>query len=201
MLELPQGMDITKRSPFSQWNLFTILLLAAGLGWIYLSKVTPASTSGGLVPAPQEGFLAPDFSLSDSEGKTYTLSDLRGQGVLVNLWASWCIPCRTEMPALERVYQQYRDQGFEILAVNVTGQDSPSSAMEFAGELGLTFPILFDSEGIVSDQYELRALPTSFFVRPDGTIQEIIIGGPMSEALLRVRVEKLVKSISTEEGP
>jgi peroxiredoxin len=147
------------------------------------------------------GIPGPDFTLSDSDGKTYTLSELHGRGVLVNLWASWCLPCRSEMPALERVYQQYRDQGFEILAVNVTNQDSQPAALDFADELGLTFPILYDNEGTVSGEYELRALPTSFFVGPDGTIQEVVIGGPMSEALLRVRVENLVKSISTEEGP
>jgi peroxiredoxin len=180
------------------WNLFSLVILLAGAGWIWLSKAPPGSTTTGAIPAPRQGFQAPDFSLQNELGDTITLSALRGRPVLVNLWASWCLPCRAEMPALEKVYQEYRDEGFEILAVNAANQDSEAAALAFAKSYGLNFPILFDAEGLVAGQYRVQAFPTSFFIRPDGTIQEVVVGGPMAEALLRVRVEQLLDS--SEKG-
>ena len=95
------------------------------------------------------------------------------------------------MPALERVYQDYKDDGLEILAVNSTSQDNAADAIAFVQELGLTFTILFDNNGSVSKQYRLQALPTSIFINREGVIQEIVVGGPMSEALLRTRIKTL----------
>lgn len=97
------------------------------------------------------------------------------------------------MPALERVYQDYKDDGLEILAVNSTSQDNAADAIAFVQDLGLTFTILFDNDGSVSKQYRLQALPTSIFINREGVIQEIVIGGPMSEALLRSRIETLIE--------
>lgn len=145
--------------------------------------------------APSTGFLAPDFTLSTLNGESITLSDLRGQAVLVNLWASWCTPCRAEMPAMQVVYERYKDQGFTILAVNASNQDNLSSAQAFVEELGVTYPILLDVDGEVSALYQLRALPSTFFVGPDGRIQEVIIGGPMAEALLSIRAEQLIAEL------
>jgi peroxiredoxin len=95
------------------------------------------------------------------------------------------------MPALERVYQDYKDDGLEILAVNSTNQDNAADAIGFVQDLGLTFTILFDNDGSVSKQYRLQALPTSIFINREGVIQEIVVGGPMSEALLRSRIKTL----------
>lgn len=121
------------------------------------------------------------------------LSDLRGQPVLINLWASWCPPCKAEMPAFERVYEDYHEKGFQILAVNATNQDNLNNAIQFVQDYGLSFPILLDTNGEVSRQYQLNSLPTSFFVDRNGVIQQVIVGGPMSEALLRIRVEQLLQ--------
>ncbi|HWQ84309.1 MAG TPA: TlpA disulfide reductase family protein [Anaerolineales bacterium] len=176
------------------WNLFSLAVLLLGAGWIWLSAANPGGTTGGEIPAPRAGFLAPDFSLPNADGNLITLSDLRGQAVLVNLWASWCAPCQAEMPAMQRVYKDYGDQSFTILAVNATNQDSQAAALQFAAEKNLTFPILFDLDGSVSRSYQLTALPTSYFILPDGTIKEVIIGGPMAEALLRVRVEQILEA-------
>lgn len=95
------------------------------------------------------------------------------------------------MPALERVYQDYKDDGLEILAVNSTSQDNAADAIAFVQDLGLTFTVLFDNNGSVSKQYRLQALPTSIFINREGVIQEIVVGGPMSEALLRSRIKPL----------
>ena len=113
--------------------------------------------------------------------------------MLINLWTSWCPPCKSEMPALQRVYADYQGQGFEILAVNATNQDNLADATAFAAQLGLKFPLLVDERGDVSRLYALRSLPTSFFVDSQGVIREVVIGGPMSEALLRIRVEQLLE--------
>lgn len=170
-----------------------IFILIASAAWIWISRGEPGSTSEGKLSLPRQGFQAPEFSLETPEGETISLSDLRGRPVLINLWTSWCPPCRAEMPALNRVYHEYGDEGFEILAINSTWQDRREDAMAFAAELGLDFPVLLDTDGQVSRIYQLRSLPTSFFIGKDGVIREVVIGGPMSEALLRIRVEELLK--------
>jgi thiol-disulfide isomerase/thioredoxin len=121
------------------------------------------------------------------------LSELRGQPVMINLWASWCPPCRAEMPAIEKVYQAYKDRGLVVLAVNTTFQDNEADAAAFVREFGLTFLIPLDRDGSVSKRYQLRGLPSTFFVDRNGIIRSVVIGGPMSEALIQSKVEELLK--------
>lgn len=168
-----------------------LLLLIAGASWIALSANTTTTTDG--VSAPQAGFAAPDFTLSTPTGETYTLSELRGQAVLVNLWATWCPPCRAEMPAIEKMYQEYKDQGFIVLAVDMTYQDNPLNVVPFIQEYNLTLPILLEETGDVAALYQLRSLPSSYFIDRAGIIREVVIGGPMSEALLRTRIEQILQ--------
>jgi cytochrome c biogenesis protein CcmG, thiol:disulfide interchange protein DsbE len=170
-----------------------LILLGLGLLWIYMSADRSGASTGGKVPAPQQGFLAPDFELKTPTGETVRLSDLRGQAVLVNLWATWCPPCRAEMESIEKVYQEYKDRGFTVLAVNMTYQDDALSIMPFVNKQKLTFPILLDETGDMANAYQLRSLPSSYFIRPNGIINEVVIGGPMSEALLRTRIEDILK--------
>ncbi|HSB00429.1 MAG TPA: TlpA disulfide reductase family protein, partial [Anaerolineales bacterium] len=94
---------------------------------------------------------------------------------------------------IEKAHQEYKDQGFVVLAVNMTRQDDPSAVVPFADKLGLTFPILLDKTGEVERAYQLQSLPSSYFIRRDGVINEVVIGGPMSEALLRTRIEDILK--------
>jgi peroxiredoxin len=170
-----------------------LILLAAGLVWIFISADHSGASTSGKIPAPQQGFLAPDFEVGTAGGEVIQLSNLRGQAVLVNLWATWCPPCREEMQTIEKVYQEYKAQGFTVLAVNMTYQDDPSGILPFVNEHKLTFPILFDETGEMANAYQLRSLPSSYFVRRDGIINEVVIGGPMSEALLRTRIEAILK--------
>jgi peroxiredoxin len=97
------------------------------------------------------------------------------------------------MPAMQKLYDEYKDQGFVVLAVNMTYQDNPLEVMPFTQEYDLTFPILLEETGDVAKKYELRSLPSSFFIDRDGFIQEVVIGGPMSEALLRTRIEAILQ--------
>jgi cytochrome c biogenesis protein CcmG/thiol:disulfide interchange protein DsbE len=179
-----------------RWTALTLTVLALGLAWTFASRAPVAATTGGAPPpSPREGFSAPDFTLDSLDGGQTTLSDLRGQIILVNLWASWCLPCRAEMPAIERVYRSYKDLGLEVLAVNATNQDSVDAARAFVQERGLTFPVLLDRTGSVSAAYNLRGLPSSFFIDRQGVIRSVVIGGPMNEALIQSKVESLLKEM------
>lgn len=174
-------------------RIFYFMLLALGLAWIFVSADKSGASTSDKIPAPQQGFIAPDFELKAPTGETVILSDLRGKAVLVNLWATWCPPCREEMQTIEKVYQEYKEQGFTVLAVNMTYQDDPLAVIPFVNEQKLSFPILLDETGHMGNAYQLRSLPSSYFVRRDGIINEVVIGGPMSEALLRTRIEDILK--------
>jgi cytochrome c biogenesis protein CcmG, thiol:disulfide interchange protein DsbE len=175
----------------SRFTLFSTTLLILAMLWIWQSRVLDGGLASGT--APIQGFSAPGFSLPGLDGSEVQLADHRGQVVLVNIWASWCPPCRAEMPAMQRVYDAYQVQGLEILAVNLTAQDSQRAAVDFVQELGLSFPILFDHSGEVGRTYRASSLPISYFIDRAGVIREIVVGGPMSEALLRTRIERLLE--------
>ena len=178
-----------------RWGAVVALVLASGVVWIAVSQVPASATTSGAIPSPREGFAAPDFTLETLAGESVTLSDLRGKAVVVNLWASWCPPCRAEMPALQSAYEADKDRGLEILAIDMTYQDSEQDAARFAQEFGLTFTIPLDRDGSVARQYLLRALPSTFFVGPDGVIRKVVIGGPMSEATIRSTVSEMLEEI------
>lgn len=174
-------------------RLIPIIILIVSAIWIVINRVDQDTHYLNSQFAPFTGFESPNFQVTDVHGKSVALSDFKGQPVLLNFWASWCSPCRAEMPTMERIYLEYKDQGFEILALNTTHQDSKQKAIAFAEEFGLPFPILFDETGSTSKLYHLQALPSSFFIDKNGIIQEVVIGGPMSEALLRIRVQNLLE--------
>lgn len=176
-----------------RWFASATVVLLAGVAWT-LRAATPAGfTTEEHAPSPRVGFAAPDFTLDLLGGRHVTLSELRGMVVVVNLWASWCPPCRAEMPALQRVYEANRDRGLEIVAVNTTFQDTEAGADEFVREFGLTFLVALDRDGVASRSYLLRALPTTFFTDRSGIIREVVLGGPMSETTLQTAIEELLR--------
>ncbi|HEY4718612.1 MAG TPA: redoxin domain-containing protein [Anaerolineales bacterium] len=129
-------------------------------------------------PAPEVGALAPDFALQTLQGDRASLSVLRGQVVLVNFWATWCGPCRLEMPAIQA---SYNHGGFAVLAVDFN--EPAQQVQTFVDELGLSFPILLDPGGSVQELYRVRAYPTSFFVDAAGVIQIMHIGEMSADTL------------------
>ncbi|HZY40701.1 MAG TPA: TlpA disulfide reductase family protein [Anaerolineae bacterium] len=169
-----------------------VAIVVLGGGWIALSRDFTNRSSAGTSAVPQVGFPAPDFDLDLLTGSQVKLSELRGSVVIVNLWASWCGPCRAEMPAIDAVYQQYHAQGLEVVAINTTFQDSEAEARAFLTELGVTFPVALDRDGAASKRYYLQAMPSTFFVARDGTIGDMLFGGPMTEALIISKIEKLL---------
>lgn len=173
------------------WYGLMALLLALGLAWIALSRVPAEAAARSQRPSsPQVDAIAPDFSLKTLAGGTLRLSDLRGQAVVINFWATWCPPCRAEMPAIQRVYAKYRGQNFTVLAVDL--QESEAQVADFIGQMGLTFPILIDQEGTVFARYRVNGLPSTFFVDRQGVIRNIAIGGPMAEAFIDSQVADLL---------
>lgn len=172
-------------------QLLPYTLLIAGAIWIWASRTEPGEINSGSPPAPIKGFNAPDFTLRTPAGEDVSLASLQGKPVIINFWASWCPPCRAEMPAMESAYQAYQSQGITILAINAANQDNRQEALDFITNNHLSFTVLFDLDGSVSSLYGVRSLPSTFFVDARGVIREVVIGGPMSEALLRVRIEQL----------
>lgn len=151
----------------------TRLLLSAWL--LLLAPVTvaapPAQTLTPLEPRPE----APDFTLVDLDGMTHRLADLRGRPVIVNFWATWCPPCRDELPSMERAWAQLRDEGIALLAINV-GEDE-ATVFPFTANYPVSFPLLLDLDGAVIGAWPVRGLPTTFVVDPQGRIAYRAIGG------------------------
>lgn len=184
------------RSGQRRWEIIMILVFVTGVAWTILSRVpsavgAPLSSS----PSPREGFLAPGFTLDTLQGEKSALSDLRGQIVVVNFWATWCLPCRAETPALQQSYQQYKERGVVVLGVNLTNQDSVSEVTKFVQEFKLTYPILMDRDGSISSLYQIKGLPTTFFINRQGVIRTVVVGGPMSETFIRSKIEALLKEV------
>ncbi len=118
------------------------------------------------------GDSAVDFTLADLDGESVTLSQFAGKPVIINFWATWCAPCRIEMPELQQTYTAYADDGLEILALN-QGEDAPAVNDFFREEMGLTFTPLLDREQVVADAYGAFNLPSTYFVAADGTISAV----------------------------
>jgi thiol-disulfide isomerase/thioredoxin len=156
-------------------------------------------SSGSAAPtAPEEepkvGSIAPNFELEVvGTGERLSLKSLRGKAVWINFWATWCPPCREEMPEMQGLYEQHRAQGLEIVAVDV--QEPLEKVVEFAQELGLTFPIVLDRDGSVVDRYYVSGLPSHFFVDREGVIQAIHMGGLKTLGGRRAPVEEYLEKI------
>lgn len=130
-----------------------------------------AAQLGAPIPviAANIGDMAPNFTLKADSGKNLRLSEYRGEVVMINFWATWCGPCRQEMPLLNELYQRYRPVGFTLLGVNI--DDQSASASKMAHRLGVTYPIVFDAEKVVSRLYDINAMPTTVMVDRDGKVR------------------------------
>jgi peroxiredoxin len=166
----------------SRWTLLMLLTLVVGLAWTWVNRLPASSTSApaSRSPAPLIGFLAPDFVLQTSGGEEFKLSAQRGTPVVLNFWATWCPPCRAELPELRSASERHAGQ---ITVVGVNQGESAAAVANSALELGLTFPIPLDHQGDVSQLYGVRSLPTTFFIDRDGVIRQIQ-NGPLTEATL-----------------
>ncbi len=112
---------------------------------------------------------APDFTLKSRTGENIKLSELRGQVVMINFWASWCGPCRQEMPLLDQLYQRYQPMGFTLLGVNV--EEDSKAAEKVLSEIPVSFPVLFDNKNQVSETYQVSAMPSTVLIDRDGNVR------------------------------
>ena len=145
------------------WSVALVLLVGSGSGWAQSKinyKVIP-----NLEPM-KDNAPTPDFALPAFNDKKIALKDFQGKLVFLNFWASWCVPCREEMPAMERLYQEFKDRNFVVLAVNV--KERKQDAQTFVNELKLTYPIVLDPEGQVGLLYGAWGLPTTYLIGRKG---------------------------------
>lgn len=187
-------------------NLLVIVILFGLTSWgifSYLTKDVKHATEEQSKPAVsevntdslktgiEEGNIAPDFQLTTIDGKSMKLSEQRGKKVFLNFWATWCPPCRAEMPDMENFYKDQKNNSFVILAVNYTTQEkNKDDVQRFVEDFGLTFPILLDLDGSISSHYQIFTIPTTFVIDSNGVIQKKIVG-PLNKEMM----EKLVSSI------
>lgn len=121
------------------------------------------------------GFPAPDFALKDINGRTYRLADLRGKIVFLNLWATWCPPCRMEMPSMERLHRRLQGTDFIMLAVS-EDEDGSTAVRPFVDQMGLTFPVLLDQDGVLPARYGVTGYPETFVIDRGGRVIQHTIG-------------------------
>ena len=141
------------------------------------------------VPGPKVGSPAPDFTLETLEGGKLTLSQLRGKVVLVNFFATWCPACRAEMPFLQGAWEAQRDQGVEVLIVDI--QEDQGIVADFMRQNGYTMPVVMDREGRVSATYKVTSLPTSFILDREGIVRAVQVGAFPSQQAVLSRLAKL----------
>lgn len=135
------------------------------------AKIDVASNSALTTPENEDphsaGKQAVNFSLKDLSGKENTLADFRGKLTLLNFWATWCVLCVAEMPALQRLHKMFESQGFQVLAINVDPAESEATVRKFLSDRGISFPVLLDPQMSLPEQYGLTGFPESFFIGPD----------------------------------
>lgn len=176
--------------------LLALVAIAAVIVWLQRPEdALKRSTAESDVPlerdtaAPQEGAPAPDFTVETLDGQRLRLSDLRGQVVVLNFWATWCGPCREEMPLFERAAAEFAGQGLVLIAINV--QERPGAVRTFVERLGLTYPIGLDEKGTIARRYRVRSFPTTYFVGRDGTVEGRRVGA-YTRQILFGRLDQLL---------
>lgn len=171
------------------------VIITAMVGWtiydlLFSKEESTSETVQSETTGLEVGDLAPDFELVTMEGHTVRLSDYRGQRVFVNFWATWCPPCRAEMPDMQNLYEE-QEVPIEILAVNLTPtEQNEENIVDFVADFGLTFPILLDTDSEVANQYKVQAYPTSYMIDSEGRIS-FIAPGAMNQDLMVQEVKKM----------
>ncbi|WP_017726119.1 TlpA disulfide reductase family protein [Halalkalibacterium ligniniphilum] len=168
------------------WGVIAFLAILVGWSALTMNEDKEMTRSGESQTATgiAVGQKAPDFTLQALDGTSASLSDFRSQPVMINFWATWCPPCRAEMPDMERFYQNHE---VEVLAVNLTTTEySKGEVQQFVAEIGVSFPILLDEANEVASLYQIQPLPTSLFIDREGVIRHINVGPMNEEMMIRV---------------
>ena len=170
----------------TRWIAVLLLVLVAGGAWLWYTRppVTAAATtaSGAGVGLP-----APDFALPTLDGGNFTLSEQRGKPVVLNFWATWCIPCQRELPALQRAAEQYEDA---VVFAGVDQGETVEAVQRYLDGLDVTFTIPMDDRGDVGNQYNIKGLPTTYFIDANGIIRSVWMG-EMNAIVLAEQIAKI----------
>lgn len=170
------------------WIRLSLLLLMIGLiGFAFYQQFHEGESQ-----KPKVGDLAPNFQLSTLDGQPTSLQQLKGKAVILNFWASWCEPCRTEMPALTEIYRLYEKEGLMVIGVNIAENDV--SVMQFVKQYRLQFPIWMDRNREVVELYKIGPLPSTYFIDPDGKIAYIHEGPLQLNELRNIVLQLLPRS-------
>ena len=156
-------------------SIILIVLAIVGVGIIVLLQSKNSSFNPSGKPLLGKGVPAPNFTFPGRDGKKVNLADYKGKVVLLNIWATWCAPCVAEMPSMEKLYQELKDEGFEILAVSVD-ESGAETVNPFMKKHKLGFPVLLDTKGDIKTLYQATGIPESFIIDGEGIIVEKIIG-------------------------
>lgn len=172
------------------WTLVLVGSFLLGVTWIIQSRdsVQQNSAAAATTEAPIAGYRAPDFTLQTLAGETVTLSELQGQAVVLNFWATWCPPCRAEIPFFQEASRKYNGQ---VAILGIDDGESPDTVAPFVAELRMTYPIPLDRDGVVSRQYGVNSLPSTFFVDGRGIIRKVHIG-IINQGLLEEQIGRLL---------
>ena len=177
------------RSRF-EWIIWILVATVLGGAWIFVSKEeVQESSTLSLTEAPIVGHLAPDFTLETAVGESVTLSDYRGQPIVLNFWASWCGPCRVEMPFFEHAQRKYNGQA---VVIGVNQGESGDIVQDFGVRQNISYPLLVDNDNTVNLNYNVNSLPTTIFIDPDGVVQEVVVG-IVNQAVLEDRIEGMMR--------
>jgi len=178
--------SVGRSSRIALSRMLVLLLVVGAVGYSFYDSALRTSVQAAAASATSlstglhRNQLAPDFTLRDLQGNAVSLSDYRGRKVIVNFWASWCPPCKAEMPHMQRFYEKYGSDDIVLLSVNLTSlEKSNAAAKKFADNNGISFPIALDEDGAVLDLYNVRAYPTTYVLDERGVTQDIIVG-PMT---------------------
>ncbi len=190
-MNLSKSRRKTNAFPLILAGLGLILFAVAGFFWARKSQEVSASTSGevvSVVPVAVD-YLAPELVLNNLNGAPVSLADYRGQVVLVNNWATWCPPCRAEMPELEAFYQAHKSQDFTL--IGISAGDTQAQVKSFIREYGLTFPMWIDLESAALSAFRNNSLPSSYVIDKTGTVR-LAWSGAISLAMLEEHVSPLL---------
>ncbi|TET67520.1 MAG: redoxin domain-containing protein [Dehalococcoidia bacterium] len=165
--------------------MLVITLVSVLTSGLVMAGCSPSSAQGVEV-----GNLAPDFQLQNLDGQTVSLGNLQGKPVLINFWATWCPPCRSEMPYIQEVYEEWVNRGLVVLALNIG--ESSSKVEEFMQNHNLSFIVLLDTKQDIAQRYNITGIPTTFFIDKDGIIQDKIIGAFQNKTQIENRLSKVI---------
>lgn len=176
------------------WSIVIVVVIVLGSVWILFSRTIGADEVANndnviLEAAPVAGHPAPNFELQSLEGEVISLAEFRGKPVLLNFWATWCGPCRAEMPEFQEAATDNAND-LVVIGVNNTANDTPELVGDFVDELGVTFIILLDEDGKTSETYRVLGLPTTIFIDRNGVVNEVFTG-PINKAYIESKIPEL----------